>query len=260
MMGHQKEKRLMPSKQPVAIVTAASQGLGAACAKELAARGYRLVLQSSSGKAAGVAKRLGGIALKGSVSDPKHIKEVVTAAMDKYGRIDTVLNNTGHIAGGGVPSQGPGYNPKTKGRLLELSDQDWSHGLDMIILNVVRMSRLVTPIMRKQGGGAILNMSSFAGKEPSPAYPLGACLRMALAGFAKLYADRYARDNIRMNNILPGFIENWPMAPSLRQQVPMARPGTLAEVAKTAAFLLSSDAGYITGQNVLVDGGLNRGA
>lgn len=249
----------MKSKSPVAIVTAASQGLGAACAKELRARGYKLVLQSSSGRATALAKKLGGIGLKGSVADPRHLKDVVEAAMDKYGRIDAVLNNTGHVAGGGIPSQGPGYNPGRKGRLLELSDAEWANGLDMIILNVVRMSRLVTPIMRKQGGGAILNMSSFAGREPSPAYPLGACLRMALAGFAKLYADRYARDNIRMNNILPGFIENWPMAAELRRQVPMGRSGTMAEVAKTAAFLLAADSGYITGQNILVDGGLNRG-
>ena len=249
----------MKSKKPVAIVTAASRGLGAACAKELHARGYKLVLQGSSTGASTLAKRLGGVGLKGSVGDARHLKDLVEAAMDSYGRIDAVFNNTGHIAGGGMPSQGPGYNARARGKLLELSDGEWVTGLDMIILNVVRMSRLVTPILRRQGGGAILNMSSFAGKEPSPAYPLGACLRMALAGFAKLYADRYARDNIRMNNILPGFIENWPMNNELKRQVPMARPGTLAEVAKTAAFLLSSDSGYITGQNILVDGGLNRG-
>jgi NAD(P)-dependent dehydrogenase (short-subunit alcohol dehydrogenase family) len=249
----------MKSKSPVAIVTAASRGLGAACAKELRARGYKLVLQGTSTGAATLAKKLGGIGLRGSVADPRHLKDVVEAAMDSYGRIDAFMNNTGHVAGGGLPSQGPVYDSRKKGRLLELSDAEWSNGLDMIILNVVRMSRLVTPIMRKQGGGAILNMSSFAGREPSPAYPLGACMRMALAGFAKLYADRYARDNIRMNNILPGFIENWPMAAELRKQVPMGRSGTMDEVAKTAAFLLSADAGYITGQNIVVDGGLNRG-
>ena len=242
------------NKKPVAIVTAAGKGLGAACARELAARGYRLVLQSPSGGAVRLAKTLRGVGLKGSVSDPKHLKQVVEAAMDHYGRVDAVLNNTGHIAGGGISSRGPAYDPK----LLELGDQDWQHGLDMIILNVVRMSRLVTPIMRRQKGGTILNMSSFAGKEPSPAYPLGACLRMALAGFTKLYSDRYGRDGIRMNNILPGFIENWPMSAELKKTVPMARPGSMAEVAKTAAFLLSADSGYITGQNIVVDGGLTR--
>lgn len=250
----------MPKQnKPVAIVTAAGKGLGAACARELAARGYRLVLQSPSAGATRLARTLRGVGLRGSVSDPKHLKDVVEAAMDHYGRIDAVLNNTGHIAGGGIPSRGPAYDPKAKGKLLELGDQDWQHGLDMIVLNVVRMSRLVTPIMRRQKGGAILNMSSFAGKEPSAAYPLGACLRMALAGFTKLYSDRYGRDNIRMNNILPGFIENWPMSAELKKTVPMARPGTMAEVAKTAAFLLSGDAGYITGQNIVVDGGLTRG-
>ncbi len=250
----------MPKKpsKPVAIVTAAGKGLGAACARELAARGYRLVLQSPSGGATRLAKTLRGVGLKGSVSDPKHLKDVVTAAMDHYGRIDAVLNNTGHVAGGGLSSRGPAYDPKARGKLLELDDQEWQNSLDMIMLNVVRMSRLVTPIMRRQKGGTILNMSSFAGKEPSPAYPLGACMRMALAGFTKLYSDRYGRDGIRMNNILPGFIENWPMSADLKKTVPMGRSGTLAEVAKTAAFLLSSDSGYITGQNIVIDGGLTR--
>jgi NAD(P)-dependent dehydrogenase (short-subunit alcohol dehydrogenase family) len=81
---------------------------------------------------------------------------------------------------------------------------------------------------------------------------------MALAGFTKLYSDRYGRDGIRMNNILPGFIENWPMSAELKKTVPMARPGSMAEVAKTAAFLLSADSGYVTGQNIVVDGGLTR--
>jgi NAD(P)-dependent dehydrogenase (short-subunit alcohol dehydrogenase family) len=248
-----------PPAAPVAIVTAAGKGLGAAVAKELAARGYRLVLQSPSGAAVKLAKRLGGVGLAGSVADPTHLQAVVEAAMDAYGRIDAVFNNTGHVAGGGIAARGPVFAPSLNGKLLELEDSDWMHGLDMILLNVVRMARFVTPIMRKQRGGAILNMSSFAAKEPSAAYPLGACLRMALSGFTKLYADRYAADGIRMNCIMPGFIDNWPMSPEARNSVPFGRPGTIAEVAKTAAFLLSADAGYITGQGVLVDGGLNRG-
>ena len=249
----------MASKKPVAIVTAAGHGLGAACARELAARGYKVVLQSPSGAAVRLAKTLRGVGLKGSVGDPKHLKEIVTAALDHYGRIDAVLNNTGHVPGGGVASRGPVYDPKVKGRLLELSDDDWQTGLNMILMNVVRMSRLVTPVMRRQKGGVILNMSSFAQKEPAAPYPLGACLRMALAGFTKLYSDRYARDNIRMNNILPGFIENWPMNATLKRMVPMGRPGTLGEVAKTAAFLLSKDSGYMTGQSIVIDGGMTRG-
>ena len=244
--------------KPVAIVTAAGQGLGAACARELSARNYELVLMSPSGAATELANELGGIGLEGSVTEPRDLAATVEAALEAHGRIDAVVNNTGHVAGSSSAA-GPAYDPAAAGQLLELSDADWHAGLDMIVLNVVRMARLVTEVMERQGGGAIVNMSSFAGKEPSAAFPLGAAMRMALAGFMKLYSDRYAPVGIRMNNVLPGFIENWPMAEELRRTIPMARPGSLDEVAKTIAFLLSDDAGYITGQSLLIDGGLNRG-
>ncbi len=246
------------SAKPVAIVTAAGQGLGAACARELAARGYELVLMSPSGAASDLARELGGIGLEGSVTEPRDLAATVAAALEAHGRIDAVVNNTGHVAGSSSAA-GPAYDAHSAGQLLDLSDDDWHAGLDMIVLNVVRMARLVTETMERQGGGAIVNMSSFAGKEPSAAFPLGAAMRMALAGFMKLYSDRYAPAGIRMNNVLPGFIENWPMAEELRRTIPMARPGSLDEVAKTIAFLLSDDAGYITGQSLLIDGGLTRG-
>jgi NAD(P)-dependent dehydrogenase (short-subunit alcohol dehydrogenase family) len=244
---------------PVAIVTAAGQGIGAACARELAARDYRLVLMSRSDAAAKLAKELGGVGVEGSVTEPDDLKATVQAALDSYGRIDAVINNTGHVTGGGIDSVGPVYDPDARGKLLELSDEDWHQTLDMIVLNVVRMARLVTEVMERQGGGAIVNISSFASKEPSAAFPLGAAFRMALAGFMKLYADRYARAGIRMNNVLPGFMSNYTWDEPLLRTVPMGRPGSLDELANTVAFLLSDDAGYITGQSLLVDGGLNRG-
>jgi NAD(P)-dependent dehydrogenase (short-subunit alcohol dehydrogenase family) len=244
---------------PVAIVTAAGQGIGAACARELAARDYRLVLMSRSDAATKLAKELGGVGVEGSVTEPDDLKATVQAALDSYGRIDAVINNTGHVTGGGIDSVGPVYDPDARGKLLELSDEDWHQTLDMIVLNVVRMARLVTEVMERQGGGAIVNISSFAGKEPSAAFPLGAAFRMALAGFMKLYADRYARAGIRMNNVLPGFMSNYTWDEPLLRTVPMGRPGSLDELANTVAFLLSDDAGYITGQSLLVDGGLNRG-
>jgi NAD(P)-dependent dehydrogenase (short-subunit alcohol dehydrogenase family) len=230
-----------------------------ACARELAARDYRLVLMSRSDAAAKLAKELGGVGVEGSVTEPDDLKATVQAALDSYGRIDAVINNTGHVTGGGIDSVGPVYDPDARGKLLELSDEDWHQTLDMIVLNVVRMARLVTEVMERQGGGAIVNISSFAGKEPSAAFPLGAAFRMALAGFMKLYADRYARAGIRMNNVLPGFMNNYTWDEPLLRTVPMGRPGSLDELANTVAFLLSDDAGYITGQSLLVDGGLNRG-
>ena len=245
------------AEQRVAIVTAAGRGMGAACARELAARGYALALMSPSGASEKLADELGGIGFSGSVTEPADLEKLVEATLSRHGRIDAVVNNTGH-APHSVRASGPGYDATLDANLLEIPDEDWHGGLDLVVLNVVRMTRLVTAPMRAQGGGAMVNISTFAALEPRLTYPISSALRLALAGYVKLYADRYARDGIRINNVLPGFMENWPMDESVRASVPMARAGRFAEVAKTAAFLLSDDAGYITGQNILVDGGVNR--
>lgn len=228
---------------PVAIVTAAGRGMGAACARELADRGYSVVLMSRSDAAAKLAQELSGIGLSGSVTEPSDLRQLVDAALNAYGRVDAVVNNTGH------PPKGP---------LLEISDEDWHAGLDLLLLNVVRMARVVTPVMKDGGGGAIVNISTFAAEQPSLAYPVSSSLRAALSAFTKLYADQHAADGIRMNNILPGFIDSYSVDEPIRESIPMGRAGTVGEIAKTAAFLVSADAGYITGQNIRVDGGLGR--
>ncbi len=228
---------------PVAIVTAAGRGIGAACARELAARGYAVALMSQSEAASELAQELGGIGMSGSVTEPADLEKLVDAAVAAYGRVDAVVNNTGHPA---------------RGELLELTDDDWHAGLDLLFMNVVRMARVVTPLMKDVGGGAIVNISTFAAEEPSIEYPVSSALRAALSGFTKLYSDRHATDGIRMNNILPGFLDNYPVEDETRDSIPMRRAGTVEEIAKTAAFLLSTDAGYITGQNVRVDGGIGR--
>jgi NAD(P)-dependent dehydrogenase (short-subunit alcohol dehydrogenase family) len=227
------------SDKPVAIVIAAGGGVGGACTRELAQRGYDLVLMSAGGSAVKLADELGGTAVTGSLAEAADLKTVVDTALEKHGRIDAVVNNSGHF--------------------IEISDEDWHHGLDMCVLNVVRMARLVTPVMERQGSGAIVNISSFAAKEPSAKFPVGSALRMALAGVMKLYSDRYARAGIRMNNVLPGFVDNHPMSDAVRREVPMGRTCSSDELAKTVAFLLSADSGYITGQSIVIDGGLNRG-
>ncbi len=240
-----------------AIVTAAGKGMGAASARALAARGYKVALMSPSGASTALAKELGGVGLDGSVTEPADLRKLVDLAMASYGRIDAVVNNTGH-APWSVRASGPPYDPTLEATPLDIPDADWHGGLDLVFLNVVRMARLVTPIMQAQGGGALVNISSFAAPEPRLTYPVSSSLRLALAGFTKLYADRYARDRIRMNNVLPGFMENWPAPPGVVSTIPMARIGRFEEVAETVAFLLSDEAGYITGQNILVDGGVTR--
>ena len=229
--------------EKVAIVTAAGRGVGAAVAKALAEAGYQVSLMSNSGGAVALADELGGIGMTGSVTNPDDLKKLVDSTMEKFGRIDAVVNNTGH---------------PPKGDILAISDDDWHTGLELLILNVVRMARLVTPIFEKQGNGAMVNISTFSAFEPDPAFPVSSSLRSGLAGFTKLYADRYAEAGIRMNNVLPGFMDNYPESPEIIAKIPMKRYAKVEEVAKTVRFLLSEDAGYITGQNIRVDGGITH--
>jgi len=255
--------------EKIAIVTAAGRGIGEAIARELAGRGYRLALMSNAGGAVRLAKELGGIGLQGSVTEETDMRKLVDATLDRYGRIDAVVNNTGRLSEA-LKRHGHAtveedtleqltYDADLDGNLLQIPDVVWQDAFDLAVLHVVRMCRHVTQPMVRQGGGAIVNISGLESVQPRLIYPMGP-VRLALHGYTKLYADRYGRDGIRMNTVLPGMMENGGMDPEeIRRSIPLGRAGTLAELAKTVAFLLSADAGYITGQNILVDGAINRG-
>lgn len=230
--------------QKTALITAAGSGMGAAIAKKLAADGYRVAVMSSSGKGEALGKSLGGIGFTGSATDPVALKNFVELAHKELGRIDAVVNSAAH---------------PPKGDLLALTDEDWHKGLDIALLNVVRITRLVTPIMEAQGSGAIVNISTFAAYEPDLMFPISGSLRAALGSFAKLFAEKYAKAGLRMNNILPGYIDSLPEKEERVAKIPAGRYGRVDEIAATAAFLVSDGAAYINGQNLRVDGALTRG-
>ncbi|HTO31156.1 MAG TPA: SDR family oxidoreductase [Pararhizobium sp.] len=229
--------------EKVAIVTAGGSGMGAESARRLAADGFKVAILSSSGKGEALAQELGGIGITGSNQSNDDLQRLVDATVEKWGRIDVLVNSAGH---------GP------RKQILELTDEDWKAGLDVYFLNAVRPTRLVTPIMRKQKAGVIINISTAWAFEPSSMFPTSAVARAGLASFTKIFADTYAAENIRMNNVLPGWIDSLPATDERRQGVPMQRYGTSAEIAATVAFLASEGAAYITGQNIRVDGGITR--
>ncbi len=229
--------------KPVAIVVGGGSGMGAGAARFLAKDGWRVAILSSSGKGEALAKDLGGIGVTGSNQSVADLQRLVDETTAKWDRVDAVVSSAGH---------GP------KGPVLEISDEDWHTGMDVYLMNVVRITRLVTPIMQGHGGGSFVNISTYAAFEPEALFPTSGVFRAGLAAFTKLFSDKYAADNIRMNNVLPGFIDSLPEAADRRKRIPMGRYGRVDEVSELIAFLASDRSSYITGQNIRIDGGITR--
>ncbi|MGH1392855.1 MAG: SDR family oxidoreductase [Trichormus sp.] len=229
------------SGRKVAILTAASRGIGAGCARELAARGYNMALMARSPEILDLATELGGIAIQGSITNPEDLQRLVETTLTNFGRIDAVVNS---------------FGDPPRPDLLAISDEMWLEHFEMLFLSVVRIAKLVTAPMQRSGGGVIVNISACDSQEPSLGTPFTGTLRTAMEGFTKLYAKRYRGDKIRMVSVAPFFVadsmaelEGWNVPADLM----FGRPATYREFAKTVAFLISDDAKFISGTTLKVD-------
>ena len=230
-------------REKTCLVIGGGRGMGAAKAREMHKRGYRLSLMSPSESCEQLAKDLKAVALRGKAENKENLKSIVSFTMEKYGRIDSVLVHVG-----GPP----------KGDLLEIDDGDWDKANQMIIKPVISVAKLVTPIMLEQGGGSIVNITTFSAFEPSLTFPTSSVYRAGVSSFTKLFSERYGAKNIRMNCLLPGFTDSLNLPDEFAQLSSLKRLARAEEQAKVAAFLLSDDSSYITGQSIRSDGGVTR--
>ena len=230
------------SKQ-VCLIIGGGRGMGAATARQMHLRKYKLALMSPSHSCQDLAAELDGIALCGFAENANDLNSIFQLTLETYRRIDSVL-----IHVGGPP----------KGELLDISEENWDKANEMVLKPVIRMAKLVTPIMEKQGGGSIVNITTFSAFEPSLTFPTSSVYRIAVSAFTKLFSDRYGPANIRMNCLLPGFTDSLALPPQFADMASLKRLAKADEQAKVAAFLLSEDSSYITGQSLRVDGGVTR--
>ncbi|MDA9855959.1 SDR family oxidoreductase [Paracoccaceae bacterium] len=230
-------------KEKVCVIVGGGKGMGAAVAREMNKRRYRLALMSPSENCEKLANELDGIAVRGKAENAADTQALFDATMEKYRRIDSLL-----IHVGGPP----------KGDLLDISDEDWIKANEMVLLPVIRMSKLVTPIMKDQGGGSIVNITTFSAFEPSLTFPTSSVYRVGVSSFTKLYSDRYGSNNIRMNCLLPGFTDSLDLPQKFADMSTFKRLASAEEQARAAAFLLSDESTYITGQSIRSDGGVTR--
>lgn len=256
-------------QEKVALVTAASKGLGKAVALRLAQEGARVAICARTEEhliqaAAEIEAQTGQkpLSLTTDVSDPAAADALVEATVEQFGRIDVLVTN----AGGPVP-----------GQFLDLTPEDWNAAVQLTLMSAVRLCYAVMPVMKERGGGSILAMTSITVKQPLPNLILSNSLRLGVAGLVKTLADELAPFGIRVNSICPGWTRTSRVEQLLRDRaerngttpeeeaakiaaaIPLGRMGTPEEFAAVAAFLVSPAASYVTGVSMLVDGGMYRG-
>ena len=256
-------------KNKVALVAAASRGLGRAVAQELAAEGARLIICSRRteiiGRVANDIKGATGVEVIGvaaDVSNSSDVARLVRTGVERFGRVDILVTNAG-----GPPA----------GQFESFTIDQWEEATRLLLHSAVELARQVLPGMKERGWGRILNITSIAVKQPVDNLILSNSLRAAVTGFARTLANEVASSGVTVNNIMPGytrterveelarmmaekqgitadeFIARW------EKEIPMRRIGEPREFAALAAFLVSERASYITGVSIPVDGGWIKG-
>jgi 3-oxoacyl-[acyl-carrier protein] reductase len=251
----------------VALVTGASRGIGRAIARDLAAAGARLVV-CARGKAA-LAAAAADIrdrgheveAVPADVSTVSGAQQLLARGRARFGRIDILVNN----AGKGSPK-----------KMLELCEEDWRASFDLNLMSAVRLSLGCVPLMREQGGGRIINISSRVGRQPDPYFAPYAAAKAALINFTKNLANAFAKDGILCNCVVPGLVRTEAVEEAARtsatatgktvdevyaatlqaRPIPLGRLGEPEDVAGLVVFLASERASWITGATFTVDGGI----
>lgn len=252
----------------VALVAGASQGIGRATALGFSREGAKVSIcargEAKLKEAAEMIRRETSgdvLALVADMTRLEDIQRFVSRTVEQFGRLDVVVTN----AGGPPP-----------GEFMQFTDEDWEAAFRLNFLSALRLTREAVPRMRKVGGGRVINISSYAVKEPISGLVLSNAVRSGVIGLAKTLSRELAKDNILINNVCPGRIEterarklNQARAERLKRpveeinremaaEIPLGRYGTAEETGDLIVFLASERASYITGTTIQIDGGLVR--